>query len=57
MLRKGFNLGDTAMTLGFAARNILDTEFDEYQERGGQKVHVLRYDPGVTYSLSLSAEF
>ncbi|MBB1472423.1 TonB-dependent receptor [Luteimonas sp. MC1782] len=57
VLRKGFNLGDTAMTLGFAARNILDTEFDEYQERGGQKVHVLRYDPGVTYSLSLSAEF
>lgn len=57
VLRKGFNLGDTKVTLGFAARNILETEYQEFQERGGNRVDIYRYDPGVSYSLSLSASF
>ncbi len=57
VLRKGFDLGDTAMTIGLSARNILDTEYREFQERGGNRVNVYRYEPGVSYSLSLSAEF
>ena len=57
VLRKGFTLGDTKMTLGFAARNLLETEYEEFQERGGNRVNVFRYDQGVSYSLSLSASF
>lgn len=57
VLRKGFTLGGIDMTVGFSARNLLDTEYREYQTRNGAEVEVNRYDPGVTYSLSLSASF
>lgn len=58
VLRKTLRFGETPVTLGFAARNLLDTEYDEYIEGGGgQKIHVLRYDPGVSYSFSISTEF
>ncbi|MEN1970764.1 TonB-dependent receptor [Luteimonas sp. MJ204] len=58
VLRKTMRFGETPVTLGFAARNILDTEYDEYIEGGGgQKIHVLRYDPGVSWSFSVSTEF
>ncbi|MFP7722898.1 TonB-dependent receptor domain-containing protein [Lysobacter sp. A3-1-A15] len=57
VLRRGFTLGGTDMTLGFSARNLLDTDYHEYQERDGNRVDVLRYSPGVSYSVSLSASF
>ncbi|MGY1529398.1 TonB-dependent receptor domain-containing protein [Luteimonas sp. A649] len=57
VLRKTMTFGERPVTFGFAARNILETEFHEYQERAGQKVHVHRYDPGVSYSVSISTEF
>ena len=58
VLNKTMRFGNTPVTLGFAARNILDTEYDEYIEGGGgQKIHVLRYDPGVSYSFSISTGF
>ena len=57
VLRKGFTLGGTDMTLGFSARNLLDTDYQEYQERDGNRVDVLRYSPGVSYDVSLSASF
>ncbi|NZA26608.1 TonB-dependent receptor [Luteimonas sp. SJ-92] len=57
VLRKGFDLGGREMAIGFSARNILDTEYQEYQERGGNRADVYRYEPGVSYTLSLSAEF
>ena len=57
VLRKTMRFGEQPLTIGFAARNLLDTEFHEYQERAGQKVNILRYDPGVSYSVSLSTEF
>lgn len=58
VLRKTMRFGETPVTLGLAARNLLDTEVDEYIEGGGgQKIHVLRYDPGVSYSFSISTEF
>lgn len=58
VLRKGFTLwGDQLMTLGFSARNLLDTEHREYQARNGQQVDVNRYKPGVSYSLSASTSF
>ena len=45
------------MTLGFSARNLLDTDYKEYQERDGNRVDVLRYEQGVSYDVSLSASF
>ena len=57
VLRKGFTLGGTDMTLGFSARNLLDTDYQEYQERDGNRVDVLRYEQGVSYDVSLSASF
>ncbi len=57
VLRKGFMLGDKEMTLGFSARNLLDTRYEEFQERGGNRVDVLSYTPGISYSLSISASF
>src|SRR5690606_5141671 len=57
VLRKTMRFGERPVTIGFAARNLLDTEFHEYQERAGQQVHIRRYEPGVSYSVSLSTEF
>ena len=57
VLRQEFNLGGNAMSLGFSARNLLETDFHEYQQVGGNKVDVYRYEPGVSYTLSLSASF
>ena len=57
VLRKGFNLGTTEMSLGFSARNLLETDYREFQEGGGNRVDVYRYEPGVSYTLSLSASF
>lgn len=58
VLRKTLHVGERPLTLGFAARNLLDSEVDEYIEGGGgRKIHVLRYDPGVSYSFSISTEF
>lgn len=56
VLRKGFDLGGTEMTLGFSARNLLEADYREYQD-GIERVDVYRYNPGVSYSLSLSASF
>ncbi|MHB8911092.1 MAG: TonB-dependent receptor domain-containing protein [Lysobacter sp.] len=57
VLRKGFNLGSTVMTLGFEARNLLGEEYQEYQKLGGGRVDINRYDLGTSYSLSLTAAF
>ncbi|MGY0561421.1 TonB-dependent receptor domain-containing protein [Luteimonas sp. A277] len=57
VLRQKFNLGGHAMSLGLSARNILEADFREYQQAGGNKVDVYRYEPGVSYTLSLSASF
>ena len=57
VVRKGFNLGTTEMTIGFEARNLLGEEYQEYQELGGGRVDLNRYDLGTSYSLSLTASF
>lgn len=57
VLRQDINLGRTGMTLGFSARNLLETDFREYQQADGNKIDVYRYEPGVSYTLSLSASF
>lgn len=57
VLRKGFLLGDTEMTLSFEANNILGEEFQEYQALGGGRVDINRYDIGTSYTFKVSAEF
>ena len=55
--RHGFEVAGAEMTLGFEARNILGTEFQEFQALGGERVDLNRYELGRSYSVSLSARF
>lgn len=57
VIRKGVDFGDTKVTVGFEARNLLGTEYQEYQELGGGRVDINRYDLGRSYSFTLSASF
>ncbi|MFC3717296.1 TonB-dependent receptor domain-containing protein [Luteimonas soli] len=57
VLKKGFRMWDTDLTLSFEARNILGEEYREYQEYGGGRADVMRYDLGTTYSFEISASF
>lgn len=57
VMSKTFPLWSSIGKIGFSARNLLNTEFREYQEMGGNHVDVYRYEPGVGYDLSLSVEF
>src|SRR3546814_591867 len=50
VLKKGFRMWDTDLTLSFEARNILGEEYQEYQAFGGGRADVMRYDLGTTYS-------
>src|SRR3546814_16983314 len=57
VLKKGFRMWDTDLTLSFEARNILGEEYREYQAFGGGRADVMRYDLGTTYSFEISASF
>jgi TonB-dependent receptor len=57
VINKGFNISGTEMQWSFSARNLLDTKYQEFQERGGQKAYLYRYEPGITYDMSLTARF
>lgn len=57
VVSKSFPLWSSTGKIGFAARNLLNTEFREYQEMGGNHIDVYRYEPGVGYDLSLSVDF
>ncbi|MFC4728789.1 TonB-dependent receptor domain-containing protein [Coralloluteibacterium thermophilus] len=55
--RKGIDFGGTEVTVSFEARNLLGTEYQEYQELGGGRVDINRYDLGRSFSINLSAAF
>ena len=57
VLRRSFNLWDYRTTLAFAARNLLDTDHEEYQERGGRQVDVYSYERGISYDASVTIAF
>ena len=57
VLRKSLKLGVQTAKLSFAARNLLETEHQEYQQAGGERIDVYNYQPGVSYDLSVSIEF
>lgn len=55
--RKSFDWSGTAITLGFEARNLLGTEYKEYQELNGSRIDLNRYKLGTSYSFSLNVAF
>lgn len=57
VLKKGLKLWNTDVTVGFEARNLLGEEYSEYQEFGGGRADVMRYDLGTSYSFEISASF
>jgi outer membrane receptor protein involved in Fe transport len=57
VVRQGFTLFDRDIEFKFEARNLLRTGYEEFQQRGGNKVFFNRYDRGVSYSASISASF
>ncbi|MBD3833129.1 TonB-dependent receptor domain-containing protein [Brevundimonas bullata] len=54
--RKDFEVMGRELGLGIELRNLLRTDYDEYQELG-QKVRVNNYDLGASASVSLTARF
>ncbi len=57
VVRQGVSWFGQDLELKFEARNLLETEYEEFQERGGNKVFFNRYDSGVKFSASVSAKF
>jgi outer membrane receptor protein involved in Fe transport len=57
VIRQGVNWFGQDLELKFEARNLLETEYQEFQERSGNKVFFNRYDSGVKFSASISASF
>lgn len=55
--RKTVTVGDYDVQLGFKARNLLDEDFEEFQELGTGKVYANQYDMGRSFSVSLSTQF
>ncbi|NYZ63913.1 TonB-dependent receptor domain-containing protein [Luteimonas deserti] len=62
VLRKGLDLGSFGWntvkpSLSFSARNLLNTKHEEYQERGGERIDLYTYKPGISWDVSLSFAF
>ncbi|MBS7458919.1 TonB-dependent receptor domain-containing protein [Coralloluteibacterium stylophorae] len=57
VLRQNLGWWGQNLTVGFEARNILGEDFEEYQEAGGGRVDLNRYDLGTSFELSLTAKF
>ncbi len=57
VLKKGFRMWDTDLTVGFEARNLLGEEYHEFQAFGGGRADVMRYDLGTSYQFEISASF
>ncbi len=55
--RKSIMVGDYDVQLGFKARNLLDEDYEEFQELGTGKVFANQYDLGRSFSVSLSTKF
>jgi hypothetical protein len=55
--RQRFAVWNREFTFGFEARNLLGEEFDEFQERGDDKVKLNNYELGRSASVSLSTRF
>jgi outer membrane receptor protein involved in Fe transport len=55
--RQGLKLFGQDMELKFEARNLTGTNYEEFQERGPNRVYYNRYERGRSFSLSVSVNF
>ena len=54
--RKDFTVGNRELGFGLELRNLLNTDFDEYQELGN-KILINNYEVGTSGQISLTARF
>lgn len=57
VIRQGFTAYGQDLTIGLEARNIFGEDFEEFQELGGGRVDLNRYELGSSLSLSLTTKF
>ena len=57
VLRQGLNLFQQDVEAKFEARNVFGNSYEEFQERGGNRVYYNRYDVGTSFVASLSVNF
>ena len=57
VVRQGVTWFGQNLEFKFEARNLLGTDFEEFQQRGANRVYFNRYDNGVRLALSVSASF
>lgn len=57
VLRRGFQAWGHDLSVSFAARNLFGEDYEEFQELGGGRVDINRYDLGTSFSLSITATF
>lgn len=55
--RQGITLGGQTIDLKFEARNLLGTDYEEFQDFETRRVFFNRYDVGTSFSISASIEF
>lgn len=55
--RQGFTLGKAEMEFKFEARNLTNTDFEEFQALNGSKIFNNFYQRGRSFSLGISAKF
>jgi hypothetical protein len=57
LLRRGFAARGQDLSVSFAARNLFGEDCEEFQELGGGRVDINRYELGTSFSLSITANF
>lgn len=57
VFRQTFNIGNSEIVLGASGRNLLNTEYNEYQRTALGSTPYNRYDRGTSFSLSLTAKY
>ena len=55
--RKDFTVVDRDIGLALEFRNLLNTDYDEFQEFGNDRIRVNKYELGRSASVSLTARF
>jgi hypothetical protein len=57
VLRQGLTFFQQDVEAKFEARNLFGNAYEEFQERGGNRVYYNRYDVGTSFTASLSVNF
>ena len=57
VLRRGFEAWGQDLSVSFEVRNLLGEEYQEFQELGGGRVDINRYELGTSFSLSVTARY